>query len=287
MQIENRQIGTLLQPYVVAELSANHNGDLGRALDIITAAAEAGADAIKFQCYDPSRLADARGGVEKILTDGPWSGMSLGELYYKAQTPPEWFPAMIRRAEELGIQWFSSVFDVSNLRMMMQLGCPAYKISSFDGRNKRLLDAVARQGKPMIVSCGMIDDADITGIIDRVHRQHGHANQVALLHCVSAYPTRLRDANLTRIGRMRKRHGVPVGFSDHTLGTAASAAAVALGASIIEKHLTLSREDGGLDASFSLEPDEFSRLVEEVNGVYQAVNIEEDVAPFRGLMVVT
>lgn len=286
MQINDRQIGTLLQPYVVAELSANHDGCLGRALDIITAAAEAGADALKFQCYDPIRLAEARGGVDKVITDGPWSGMSLGELYERAHTPSQWFPAMVQRAQELGITWFSSVFDVQSLRLMMSLDCPAYKVSSFDARNRRLIDSIARQGAPMIVSCGMVDDAEITGLIDRVHKQHGHANQIALLHCVSAYPTPLRSANLTRIGRLRKKHGVPIGFSDHTLGTAAAAAAVALGACIIEKHVTLDK-GSGLDASFSLEPDELRRLVEEVNGIYQAVNLEEDVAPYRSLMVVT
>lgn len=287
MQINDRQIGMMLRPYVVAELSANHNGDLKRALDIITAAAEAGADAIKFQAYNPTRLAEVRGGADMVLTSGPWSGMSLGELYERAHTPLDWFPTMVHRAKELGIAWFSSVFDVRCLSYLIALDCPAYKISSFDGRNRRLLGAVARQGKPMIISCGMIDDAEATGVVDRVREAHGHSNQVALLHCVSSYPTELHQTNLARIVTMRRKHGVPVGFSDHTQGISASVAAVTLGASIIEKHLTLSRDDGGLDALFSLEPDELRQLVEDVNGIHQGVNREEDVAPYRSLMVVT
>lgn len=286
MQVKGRQIGPLHSPYIVAELSANHNGNLDRALDIITAAAEAGADAIKFQLYDPDRLAEDRGGRDKVLAEGPWSGMSLGEIYDRAHTPIDFFEPMIKRATECNLTWFSSVFDLQGLRALEDLGCPAYKISSFDGMNRKLIKGVSMLRRPTIVSCGMISNDAIAQVI-QITRYAGGMNNIALLHCVSAYPTRAQDAKLSRVAELRRDHGVPVGYSDHTLGTHVAPAAVALGACIIEKHVTLDRADGGLDASFSIEPHELRVLVEACRDIHHACNGKQDLAPYKKLMVVT
>jgi len=268
--IDGHPIGASHPPFVIAEMSANHNGDLDRAIKLIDAAVEAGADAVKLQAYDPVHLAVARGGIDKKLDKGPWAGWTLGDLYQQAHTPRAWFPVLFEHAERAGITIFSSVFSEEEVDFLNQLGAPAFKISSFDFGNLPLISRAARTFKPLLMSTGMATDADIRAA------QIAAANlneNIAYLHCVSAYPTPIEEANLRRVEAFVERfsrHGWATGFSDHTLGNDTAIGAVALGACIIEKHLTLSRSDGGLDAEFSCEPDELKALVTSVRNVWKA-----------------
>lgn len=267
MRIDNHDIGPGFAPYVIAELSANHNGMLGRALQLIREAKEAGADAVKIQLYDPMKLAVARGGPMKAIESGPWAGRTLLDIYEVGHTPREWFPAMFDYARKHGITLFSSVFDEDGVDFLVELDCPALKIASFELTNLPLIRKAASTGKPVILSAGMasIDEiheaTDVTGYrgADR-----------AVLHCVSAYPCPPEQANLGRICELDEVFEI-VGFSDHTLGPECAIAAVALGASIIEKHITLDRNDGGLDASFSMEPKEFAEMVSAIRNVHAAL----------------
>lgn len=274
MQINDRVIGGGATPYVVAEMSANHNGDLGQALKVIHAAKEAGAHAIKFQRYEAWRLAAARGGTMTKLTSGPWSGMTLGELYTEAETPVGWWPALTECCKRLDLTWFSSVFDPKDIDFLEVFDCPAYKISSFDITNRDLIQAAARTGKPLIMSTGMANDAEIGQALNEALVS---TTDIAILHCVSAYPTPIGKANLTRIEDLRRRFGVPVGFSDHTQGYAAAVAAVALGADIIEKHLTLT-PNIGVDGAFSADFGTFRYMVDGVEDAHFAC---QECAPDR------
>jgi sialic acid synthase SpsE len=235
-------------PYIVAEMSANHLGSLDRALAIIDAAADAGADAIKFQLFEPERLAP-----DAAITEGPWKGRSTHDLYREAQTPRLWFPTLIERAQARGIDWFSSVFDADGLAFLESLDCPRYKISSFEIVDLDLIRAVAATGKLLIVSTGMATRNEIHKVMDLID-----AKQLTLLKCTSAYPAPIEEINLKSMCYLGR-----CGLSDHTLGNTVAIAATALGASVIEKHLTLLRADGGPDAAFSMEPDEFRQMVTE------------------------
>jgi N-acetylneuraminate synthase len=267
MRIDGTDIGTSYPPYVVAEMSCCHNGSLETALKLIDAAKDAGASAIKTQLYEPARLAIARGGLDKVLDTGPWAGMTLFDLYTQAHTPQAWFPVLMEYAERSGITLFSSVFDIEGVEFLAALGAPVFKISSFNNKDKRLIVKAASTGKKVIVSSGMAGLMDM-GLACKWIIEIGA--QPAILHCVSAYPCPIEEADLDRISSYRHQLQVPVGFSDHTLGNDAAIGAVALGACIIEKHLTLSRADGGLDAAFSAEPHEFKALVASVNNVWRA-----------------
>ena len=276
MIIDGHPIGADHPPFVVAEMSANHCGSLDRAIMLISAAAQAGAHAIKLQCYHPAALAIARGGMDKRLETGPWAGRTLFEIYDEGHTPREWFPALFEQAERAGITIFSSVFDEDGVDFLASMNVPAYKISSFDMKNIPLIIKAAGTDKPVILSTGMGKMDDVKAGLCATLKCDGAAievRQAALLHCVSAYPCAPEDANLKRIPELqagRDSSCVPVGFSDHTLGIECATGAVALGACIIEKHLTLARADGGLDAEFSAEPHELKALVASVTNVWKA-----------------
>jgi N-acetylneuraminate synthase len=255
-----------LRPRIVAELGASHNGGYARALRLIDAAKEAGADAVKLQTYRAESLTLDHDGPGFTIESGIWKGRRLHDLYREAQTPWDWHPGLFAHARQVGITCFSSPFDCEAVDFLETLGCPGYKIASFEITDTGLIAHAAKTGKPLIISTGMASDTDIEDALNAAARSF----QAYLLHCVSAYPTRPEDANLSRMKRLRDRFDVPVGLSDHTLGIAVPVAAAALGAATIEKHLTLSRDDGGPDAAFSLEPGEFRDMVASVHDAYAA-----------------
>jgi len=267
--IAGRAIGPDRPPYVICEISANHNGDLDRALKTIDAAADTGADAVKIQTYTADTLTIDESGPDFTIVGGLWDGRTLHDLYREAYTPYEWHGALFERAQKRGVTLFSTPFDDSAVELLAGLDAPAYKIASFELVDLPLIARVAREGKPMIMSTGMADLAEIQAAVATA-RANG-AGGVALLHCTSAYPAPVEQANLRTIAHMAQAFAAPAGLSDHTPGTACAVAAVALGACIVEKHFTLSRADGGPDAAFSLEPDEFRRLVEDCGSAWRAL----------------
>lgn len=266
--IRGREIGAGHPPYVVAEISANHKGDLSRALELIDAAADAGTDAVKIQTYTADTMTLDIDREDFMIREGPWAGQSLYQLYQNAYTPWEWHPQLFERAAERQITLFSSPFDVSAVDLLESLGCPAYKVASFELVDLPLIAKIAGTGKPMILSTGMASQDEIAEAIETARNAGG--GNLAILHCVSAYPTPIEDANLQRLHALRE-HDLVVGLSDHTLGTVVPAAAVAIGASIIEKHVTIDRQNGGPDATFSLEPNELQELVAVCREVWTAL----------------
>jgi N-acetylneuraminate synthase len=264
--IGGRKIGPGYPPYVICELSANHGGQLERALELIDAAAATGADAIKIQTYTPDTLTIDHDGPDFQIRGGLWDGYTLYELYKEAYTPYEWHPAIIDRARRHGVTLFSTPFDETAVELLSRLDVPAYKIASFEAIDLPLIARVAREKKPMIISTGMTDIEEIGEAISAA--RGAGASDLVLLHCVSTYPAKFESANLRTIVDIAGRFGVVTGLSDHTPGTACAVAAVALGASVIEKHFTLRRADGGPDSAFSLEPEEFSRLVEDCRNAW-------------------
>jgi pseudaminic acid synthase len=269
ISIAGRKIGPGHPPYIICELSANHGGKLERALQLIDAAAATGADAIKIQTYTPDTLTIDHDGPQFRIQGGLWDGYTLYDLYKEAYTPYEWHPVMMERAQNLGIALFSTPFDDTAVDLLSSLDVPAYKIASFEAIDLPLIARVAREGRPMIISTGMTSVEEI-GEAVRTARCAGAA-QLILLHCVSTYPAKYENANLKTIGDLAKSFNVVAGLSDHTPGTACAVAAVALGANVIEKHFTLRRADGGPDAAFSLEPDEFRRLVDDCRNAWLSV----------------
>jgi N-acetylneuraminate synthase len=253
-----RPIGPGHAPFVIAELSANHLRSLDRARAIVDAAADAGCDALKLQTFTPASMTidSARGDFH--IADGPWQGRSLWELYDEAHTPWDWHAELFARGAARGLVMFSTPFDELSVERLDRLGAPAFKIASFELVDLELIAVAARTGKPLIMSTGMASDAEVAEAIETAKR-HGNGG-VALLHCVSGYPTPIEQTNLRRLDAIA-RHGPVFGISDHSAGAIVPIAAVARGASIIEKHLTLARGDGGPDAGFSLEPAEMAEVV--------------------------
>ncbi|MFZ0813942.1 MAG: pseudaminic acid synthase [Candidatus Sulfotelmatobacter sp.] len=263
MKIGRRSIGPEFPVYVVAELSANHNQNFDQAVRIIHAAKESGADAIKLQTYTPDTITIASNREEFRIGGGTiWDGRNLHDLYGEAFTPWEWQPKLKQAAEELGMDCFSSAFDSTAVDFLEEMDVPAHKIASCELVDIPLIQKMARTGKPLIMSTGMATIEEIEEALKNA--SDGGASQIALLKCTSAYPAPAEEMNLRTIPEMARRFGVPVGLSDHTMGIAAPVAAVALGACIIEKHLTLSRLTPGPDSAFSLEPHEFKAMVDAV-----------------------
>jgi len=269
IEIAGRKIGLAHEPFVICELSGNHNGSLERALVMLEAAAATGADAIKIQTYTPDTITLDHDSPDFRIEGGLWDGRTLYDLYGEAQTPYEWHAALFAKAKQLGVILFSTPFDETAIDLLEGLDAPAYKIASFEVIDLPLIASVARRGKPMIISTGMANLAEIGDAVDTALK-HG-APGVALLHCVSAYPAPMDEANVRTVPDLAERFGVISGLSDHTPGSAASVAAVALGACVIEKHFTLARSDGGPDAAFSLEPSEFTALTRDCKDAWRAL----------------
>ena len=269
IDIAGRQIGPGQPPLIIAELSGNHNGDLNRALRLIDACARAGADAVKLQTYTPDTITIDHDGPGFRLESGLWAGRTLYDLYGEAFTPYEWHEALFDHARAQGLIILSSPFDETAVSLLEGLDAPAFKIASFEVVDLPLIARASRSGRPLIISTGMTSLQEIREAVDTA-LQSG-AGGVALLHCVSSYPAQFSDANLRAIPRLAADFDCVVGLSDHTPGTAAAVAAVALGAKIIEKHVTLARADGGPDSAFSLEPAELKALVQDCRNAFDAL----------------
>ena len=263
-----RAIGAEHPPFVIAELSANHLGSLERALAIVDAAADAGCDAVKLQTFTPDAMTLDAPSADFHIPDGPWGGRTLWDLYREAETPWAWHAPLFARAAARGLVMFSTPFDERAVVALDRLGAPAFKIASFELVDLELIACAARTGKPLIMSTGMASELEVADAVETA-RRHG-AGGVALLHCVSGYPTPIEDTNLRRLDAIA-RHDTVIGISDHSPGAVVPIAAVARGASIIEKHLTLRRADGGPDAGFSLEPPEMAEVVRGARLAYGAL----------------
>lgn len=269
ISILGRRIGNAHPPYVVAELSANHNGDIEKAFRIIEVAKAAGADAVKLQTYRPDTITIRSDRDDFRIAGGLWDGHTLYDLYEWAHTPWEWHEDLFRKAREVGIAMFSSPFDFTAIELLESLDAPAYKIASFELVDMVLIEQVARTGKPMIMSTGMANDEEIAEALDTA-RTHG-CGEIVLLHCVSGYPAPADEYNLRTIPDMIERFSVPTGLSDHTLDNATAIASIALGACVIEKHVTLDRNGGGPDDSFSLEPPQLEALCRDAHTAWASL----------------
>lgn len=271
MFIGKHNIGQDSAPFIIAEMSGNHNQSLERALEIVEAAAKAGAHALKIQTYTPDTMTIDLDEGEFFISDPQslWVGTSLYKLYAQAYTPWEWHEAIFKRAQELGIIAFSTPFDDSAVDFLESLDVPCYKIASFENTDLPLIRKVAATGKPMIISTGMASIAELDDTV-RAARQAG-CQDLVLLKCTSTYPATADNTNILTIPHMRELFGCEVGLSDHTMGVGVSVASVALGATVIEKHFTLNRAEGGVDSAFSLEPAEMNQLVVETQRAWEAL----------------
>jgi pseudaminic acid synthase len=271
IKIRNRLVGAQARPYLIAEMSGNHNQSLERALAIVDAAARAGADAVKLQTYtaDTMTLDVRTAGFVVEDTESLWAGRQLYDLYKQAYTPWEWHGPIMERAASHGIDCFSSPFDESAVDFLQSLDVSAFKIASFENTDLPLIRKVARAGKPMIISTGMASVAEIDEAV-RTARESG-CDDLILLKCTSTYPASPENTNIRTIPNMRDTFGCEVGLSDHTMGLGVAVASVAMGASVIEKHFTLRRADGGVDSAFSLEPEEFAQLRLETERAWHAL----------------
>lgn len=269
ISINGRSIGIDYSPYIIAELSANHNGSLDTALKIVEQAKLCGADAIKLQTYKADTITLNSHNEEFMIRGGLWDGQSLYELYEKAHMPWEWHKPLFEYARRLDITMFSSPFDRTAVDLLEDLNAPAYKIASFEAVDLPLIKYVASTGKPMIISTGMADKEEISEAIQAAY--DGGCKELAVLHCVSGYPAPAEDYNLRTIQDMTQSFNIPVGLSDHTLDNTTAIASVILGACIIEKHFTLNRNGGGPDDSFSLEPTDLKYLCQGAKTAWQAL----------------
>ena len=268
-QINGRVISSNNPPYIIAEISANHNGSIERALDTIKAAKFAGVDAVKLQTYTPDTMTIDINRKDFLIQDGLWKGRTLYDLYAEAYTPYEWHEKMFKYAKDLGVVIFSSPFDESAVDLLYSLGAPAYKVASFELQDLPLISYIAKKQKPMLMSTGMASLDEIGDAIETA--MSNGCSELALFHCISSYPTPMDQANINAIKVLKREFNFEVGFSDHTLGSLASVIATSLGATIIEKHFTLSRDNGGVDSTFSLEPKEMATLVKDTREAHLAI----------------
>lgn len=271
LKIAGKTINDNHPPFIIAEMSGNHNQSLSRALEIIEAAADSGVDAIKIQTYRPDTMTlNIKGGNFDIKDQSSiWKGRNLYDLYSEAYTPWEWHKDIFSKAKELGLICFSSPFDESAVDFLETLDVPAYKIASFENNHIPLIKKVAKTRKPIIISTGMATISELDTAVNAV--KNIGCDQIILLKCTSTYPAKPENSNLNTIPHMKDLFQCEVGLSDHTFGLGAAVAATALGASVIEKHFTLSRDDGGVDSEFSLEPSEMKQLVNETKNAWQAL----------------
>lgn len=280
-EIQGRIISRHVKPFVIAEISGNHLGSLERCISLVDEAAAAGADAVKIQTLNPATITLDEEDDRFIVHNGPWAGRRVADIYRENMLPPEWHEQIFRHANDRGIIAFSSPFDIDAVRFLDSLNVPAFKIASNEILDWQLLQAVAETRKPLIVSTGTATEEQLYQTAEFLRRNG--AGPTAFLYCVSAYPPVYNEIRLKTIVDMRKRLKVEIGLSDHTIEPEAAIAGVALGASIVEKHITLSREDGGSDAHFSLEPHEFKNLVNALNRTWEAVSGEATYPGSRDL----
>ena len=293
IEIDGIKIGNGFPPYIIAELSANHNGDLNRAYKIMEAAKVAGANAIKLQSYTHETITMDSNNEEFMIRGGLWDGKSLYELYKEAHMPWEWHALLFKKAKELEITIFSSPFDSTAVDLLESLDTPAYKIASFEIIDLPLIEKVAKTGKPMIISTGMANEQEIKEAVETA-RDNG-CNDLVVLQCVSGYPAPADQYNLRTIPDIAQRFNVLSGLSDHTIDNATAVASIAMGACLIEKHVTLDRNGGGADDSFSLEPNELKQLCADTKTAwlslgqvsYQRTEAEKGNIKFRRSLYVT
>lgn len=269
VSINGRKIGPDNPPYIVAELSGNHQGSIEQALELIDAAAATGAEAIKIQTYRADTITLKHDGPEFLLKKGLWANRTLYDLYEEAYTPWEWHAALFERAKAHGVTLFSSPFDNTAVDLLEALNCPVYKIASYEITDIGLIKRVTATGKPIIISTGLATLDEIEEAVEAVHDAGG--KELIVLHCISGYPTPIEDCNLNTISDLQQRFSFPIGLSDHTIDQTASVTSVALGARLIEKHFTLDKNNGSVDAAFSLNPDEFKELVYQADRAYKAL----------------
>ena len=287
INIKDRIISPNNKPYIIAEMSANHRGSLKLAAETIRAAKEVGADAIKIQTYTPDTMTIKSDKSDFFISEGLWKGRTLYELYKEAYTPFEWHEELFEVAHKAGITIFSSPFDETAVDLLEKLDAPAYKIASFELVDIPLIQYVAKQGKPMFLSTGMANLAEIETAIQAAN--NAGCTDIILFHCISGYPTPIDKANLRSIEVLKQRFDIQIGLSDHTLGLTAGVVATTLGASVIEKHFTMSRSNGGVDSQFSLEPDEMEMFIKSCQEAFQSLgnyrfersDIEEKNKAFR------
>ena len=264
-------LNDLEKPYVIAEISGNHNGSLKRAKKLIKAAKENGANCVKLQTYTPDTMTIKSNKEDFLITTGLWDGYNLWDLYDWAQTPFEWQEVLFKYAKELDITCISTPFDETAVDLLESLQCPFYKVASFEITDLPLVRYIAETKKPVILSTGMANEEEINDAVDVV-KKYGCGDYV-ILHCVSGYPTPVDQINLNTINLLQEKFNCPIGLSDHTLGNDSALIAIAYGAKIIEKHFTLSRADGGPDADFSMEPSELKELCKKASMVYESIGI--------------
>jgi N-acetylneuraminate synthase len=269
LRIDGQDIGSSCPPYLIAEISANHNGRIENALALIDAAKQAGATAVKLQTYTPDTITLNCSTADFVIDGGLWGGRTLHDLYAEAHTPWDWHPALFEHARKTGITLFSTPFDKSAVDFLEGLGAPAYKIASFEAIDLPLISYAASTGKPLIISTGMATQEEIGEAV--VAARGSGCKELALLHCISAYPAPASEYNLRTIPDLSSRFDCVAGLSDHTLDNATAIASVALGACIIEKHFSLDRSGGGPDDSFSLEPDELAALCRDAQTAWRAI----------------
>ena len=269
LKINNREISQNAPPYIIAELSANHNGCFNKAKEIILSAKKSGADAIKLQTYTAETMTIDSDKNDFLIKGGLWDGYNLYKLYEEAHTPFEWHRELFQYAKEIGLTIFSTPFDESAVDLLEELDTPAYKIASFELVDIPLIKYIAKNKKPILMSTGMASSQEISQAIDAA--RSGGCDDLLLFHCISSYPTPICESNLRNIVELKNNYSVEVGLSDHTLGTIASTTAVALGAAAIEKHFTLSRDDESHDSKFSIEPQELKELVTNTYDAWSSI----------------